>query len=122
MVSCAKAGCTLDVRFEGLARRDENTCDDRECRSILEKWELEAAVIGDPNDRWGEVGLAVLALKPGTSLDRSRVIEHCVAKLAKFKVPNDIAIVEALPRNATGKVLKRELRTEFVGEDGPKIS
>ena len=64
----------------------------------------------------------MLALKPGASLDRSRVIEHCVAKLAKFKVPNDIAIVEALPRNATGKVLKRELRTEFVGEDGPKIS
>jgi fatty-acyl-CoA synthase len=37
-------------------------------------------------------------------------------------VPNDIAIVEALPRNATGKVLKRELRTQFLGTDAPKIS
>ena len=50
------------------------------------------------------------------------VIEHCLKHLAKFKVPADIAIVDALPRNATGKVLKRELRTQFVGEDGPKIS
>lgn len=82
----------------------------------------EAAVIGVPNDRWGEVGLAVIALKPGAELDRETVQAHCVERLAKFKVPNDIAIVEALPRNATGKVLKRELRTEFVGSDAPQIS
>lgn len=82
----------------------------------------EAAIIGVPNEKWGEVGLAVLALKPGMSIDRSRVVEHCVTKLAKFKVPYDIAIVDALPRNATGKVLKRELRTKFVGADAPKIT
>lgn len=82
----------------------------------------EAAIIGVPNDKWGEVGLAVLALKPGTTIDRAAVVEHCVTRLAKFKVPNDIAIVEALPRNATGKVLKRELRTQFLGADAPKIS
>jgi fatty-acyl-CoA synthase len=82
----------------------------------------EAAIIGVPNEKWGEVGLAVLALKPGATLDRATVVEHCVTRLAKFKVPNDIAIVEALPRNATGKVLKRELRTQFLGSDAPKIS
>ena len=82
----------------------------------------EAAVIGVPHERWGETGLAVLALKPDTSIEQKRVIEHCVERLAKFKVPSDIAIVEALPRNATGKVLKRELRTQFVGADAPKIS
>jgi fatty-acyl-CoA synthase len=82
----------------------------------------EAAVIGVPHDRWGEAGLAVLALKPGTALDRAEVIEHCVGRLAKFKVPNDIAIVEELPRNATGKVLKRELRTRFVDSDAAAIS
>jgi fatty-acyl-CoA synthase len=82
----------------------------------------EAAIIGVPNDKWGEVGLAVLALKPGMSIDRAAVVEHCVSRLAKFKVPNDIAIVDALPRNATGKVLKRELRTQFLGTDAPKIS
>ncbi len=82
----------------------------------------EAAIIGVPNDKWGEVGLAVLALKPGMTIDRATVVEHCVSRLAKFKVPNDIAIVPALPRNATGKVLKRELRTQFLGADAPKIS
>ncbi len=82
----------------------------------------EAAIIGVPHDRWGEVGLAVLALKPGAELDRSTVVEHCVGRLAKFKIPNDIAIVDELPRNATGKVLKRELRTQFVGADAPKVS
>ncbi len=82
----------------------------------------EAAIIGVPHDRWGEVGLAVLALKPGASLDRSTVVEHCVSRLAKFKIPDDIAIVDELPRNATGKVLKRELRTRFVDDDTPRIS
>jgi len=82
----------------------------------------EAAVIGVPHDRWGEVGLAVLAVEPGAELDRSTVVEHCVERLAKFKVPNDIAIVDALPRNATGKVLKRELREQFVDADAPAIS
>ena len=82
----------------------------------------EAAIIGIPSDKWGEVGLAVVALKPGTTLERSTVVEHCVERLAKFKVPSDLAIVEELPRNATGKVLKRELRSQFVGDDAPKIS
>ena len=82
----------------------------------------EAAIIGVPNDRWGEVGLAVLALKEGEQLDRQRVQEYCAERLAKFKVPTDIAIVDELPRNATGKVLKRELRSQFVSPDAPKVS
>jgi len=82
----------------------------------------EAAVIGVPNDRWGEVGLAVLVLKPGQSLDRSTVVGYCGERLARFKVPNDIAVIEALPRNATGKVLKRELRKLFLGSHAPAIS
>ncbi len=83
---------------------------------------IEAAVIGVPHDRWGEVGLAVLAVEPGADLDRTTVVEYCVERLAKFKIPNDIAVVDALPRNATGKVLKRELRERFVAADSPVIS
>jgi fatty-acyl-CoA synthase len=82
----------------------------------------EAAVIGVPSDRWGETGLAVIALKDGESLDRQEVQEYCAERLAKFKVPADIAIISELPRNATGKVLKRELRDQFVGESAPKIT
>lgn len=82
----------------------------------------EAAVIGVPDERWGETGLAVIVLKDGHEIDRLAVVEHCLGRLAKFKVPNDIAIVDELPRNATGKVLKRELRARFVGDDAPQIT
>ena len=82
----------------------------------------EAAVIGVPNEKWGEVGLAVLVLKPGQTLDRSAAIAYCGERLARFKLPSDIAIIDALPRNATGKVLKRELRKQFVAGNAPAIS
>ena len=82
----------------------------------------EAAVIGVPSDKWGEVGLAVLALKAGQVLDKDTVLAHCSTQLARFKIPYDIAILPVLPRNATGKVLKRELRRQFVGSDAPAIS
>jgi len=83
---------------------------------------VEAAVIGVPSDRWGEAGLAVLVVDDGAEIDRQLVQSYCAQRLAKFKVPVDIAVIDALPRNATGKVLKRELRDRFVGEDAPKIS
>jgi fatty-acyl-CoA synthase len=82
----------------------------------------EAAVIGVPSPKWGEVGLAVMALKPGQTLEPQAVIAYCSERLARFKVPQDIAIVPALPRNATGKVLKRELRLQFVGAQAPAIT
>ena len=82
----------------------------------------EAAVIGVPSAKWGEVGLAVLVLKPGQQIDHAAVIGHCSERLARFKLPQDIAVIDALPRNATGKVLKRELRRQFVGSQAPAIS
>ena len=50
------------------------------------------------------------------------VIGHCLGKLAKFKVPASVEFIQALPRNATGKVLKRTLRDEYVATDAPAIS
>jgi fatty-acyl-CoA synthase len=82
----------------------------------------EAAVIGVPSERWGETGLAVLVLKPGQTLEKDAVVGYCSERLARFKVPADIAIIAALPRNATGKVLKRELRLQFVGSKAPAIT
>jgi fatty-acyl-CoA synthase len=82
----------------------------------------DAAIIGVPNERWGEVGLAIIVRKPGEALEEADVIGHCLARLAKFKVPQAVAFVDILPRNATGKVLKRELRVQFVGADKPAIS
>ncbi|WP_422014263.1 acyl-CoA synthetase [Reyranella sp.] len=82
----------------------------------------DAAIIGVPNERWGEVGMAIIVRKPEQDLAEGDVIQHCLARLAKFKVPQSVTFVDALPRNATGKVLKRELRVQFVGQDAPAIS
>ena len=82
----------------------------------------EAAIIGVPSERWGETGKAVLVLKPGQSLDADAVIAHCLANLAKFKVPQSVEFIAALPRNATGKVLKRTLREMYVDSAAPAIS
>ena len=82
----------------------------------------DAAIIGVPNERWGEVGMAIIVKKPDQSLEEGDVIRHCLGKLAKFKVPQSVTFVDVLPRNATGKVLKRELRVQFVGADKPAIS
>jgi fatty-acyl-CoA synthase len=74
----------------------------------------DAAVIGVPDDRWGECGLAILVLKPECALEPEAVIAHCRAHLAKYKTPKAVVFVDALPRNAAGKVLKRELRARYI--------
>jgi acyl-CoA synthetase (AMP-forming)/AMP-acid ligase II len=73
---------------------------------------LEAAVVARPDDRWGEVPVAFVALQPGSDVTAEQLIEHCRAQLAKFKVPKAVTFVDALPRNPSGKVLKRELRAQ----------
>ena len=82
----------------------------------------DAAIIGVPNERWGEVGMAIVVRKAGQTLEEGDIIRHCLGKLAKFKVPQSVVFTDTLPRNATGKVLKRELRVQFVGADKPAIS
>jgi len=82
----------------------------------------EAAVIGVPDERWGETGKVFISLKEGQTIEEKEIIEHCLKNLAKFKVPQSVEFIELLPRNATGKVLKRELREEVVGSNAPAIS
>jgi fatty-acyl-CoA synthase len=82
----------------------------------------DAAIIGVPSERWGEVGMAIIVRKPDQALEEGDVVRHCLTRLAKFKVPQSVIFVDVLPRNATGKVLKRELRVQFVGADKPAIS
>ena len=71
---------------------------------------LEAAVVGRPDDRWGEVPVAFVVLRPNATASSDELVEHCRLQLARFKVPKEILFLEALPRNPSGKVLKRELR------------
>src|SRR5579884_1179552 len=71
---------------------------------------VEAAVIGVPNRRWGEVPKAFVVLRPGATVTAEELVAHCRQRLARFKVPRYVEFIEALPRNPSGKVLKRELR------------
>jgi fatty-acyl-CoA synthase len=73
----------------------------------------EVAVIGVPHPRWQEVGRAVVVPREGAELTAEEVIGFCQGKLAKYKIPKSAVFVEALPRTAAGKVLKRQLREEF---------
>lgn len=72
----------------------------------------EVAVIGLPHPRWIEAVCAVVVAKPGMELCEDSVIRHCEQQLAGFKTPKKIVLVEALPRNPSGKILKRQLRDE----------
>jgi acyl-CoA synthetase (AMP-forming)/AMP-acid ligase II len=69
-----------------------------------------AAVIGIPDNRLGEVGMAFVVLNSGADTGEPQIIEWCRAQMANYKVPRVIEIVDALPLNATGKVMKDELR------------
>ncbi len=71
------------------------------------------AVIGIPDDRWGEVPLAVVTLAPGVQIDIAAVRAHLDGQVARYKLPKDVVIVDALPRTASGKVQKEELRLRF---------
>jgi len=71
---------------------------------------LEAAVVARADDRWGEVPVAFVVLRPDGTATPDELLDHCRAQLAKFKVPRAITFIDALPRNPSGKVLKRELR------------
>jgi fatty-acyl-CoA synthase len=73
----------------------------------------EAAVIGIPDPQWGEVGLAIVAVKGGKTISEADIFAHCAANLARFKCPRQIRFVDALPRNATGKIHKPTLRENF---------
>ena len=73
---------------------------------------VEVAVVGRPDERWGEVPVAFVVVRAGAAVTPEELVEHCRANLATFKVPKDVTFIDALPRNPSGKVLKRELRAQ----------
>jgi fatty-acyl-CoA synthase len=75
----------------------------------------EAAVFGIGHEYWIEAVTAVVVLKPDAKASPEEIIEHCRRNLAGFKSPKYAVIVDALPKNPSGKILKRELRERYAG-------
>jgi len=73
----------------------------------------ECAVIGVPDDRWGEVGRAIVVRRAGAALDEQALLAHLDGRLARYKLPRSVVFADGLPRSGAGKVLKAELRAAF---------
>ena len=81
---------------------------------------LEVAVIGVPDDRLQEEIMAVVALKKGPAMNEREIVSLCENKLARFKKPRYVTFVDHLPKTASGKILKRELKERYEHEPLPQ--
>ena len=73
----------------------------------------QVAVIGVPSQKWGETVKAVVVARPGATVDAQEIIAFCRERLAHYKCPTSVDVVDELPRNASGKLLKKELRRHY---------
>ncbi|MFI8324965.1 long-chain fatty acid--CoA ligase [Streptomyces sp. NPDC085529] len=80
---------------------------------------VEAAVIGVPDARWGEVGRAVVVPRAGTSPTAEELLAHLGGLLARYKIPRSVVLAPELPRNATGKLLKGPIRDHYGSDPAP---
>ncbi|HSG17180.1 MAG TPA: hypothetical protein VLE70_12775, partial [Anaerolineae bacterium] len=78
----------------------------------------EVAIIGVPDPKWQEVGKAIVVKKEKQSVTEEEIIAFCQDKLARYKIPKSVAFMDVLPRTAAGKVLKRELREQWLVDSG----
>ena len=77
----------------------------------------DAALIGQPDEKWGEVGLMIVSLKPDQSVTGEALQDFCRERLARYKVPKRIEFVDELPYSPYGKIIKAELRKVFIGKE-----
>ncbi len=103
-----------DRKKDMIVSGGENIASSEVERVIYEMPEVrEVAVIGMRDERWGEKPVAIVVLADDAALDLPCLTDHCRKRLAAFKVPKELIIRDSLPRNPSGKVLKRVLRAEL---------
>jgi acyl-CoA synthetase (AMP-forming)/AMP-acid ligase II len=78
----------------------------------------EAALIGQPDEKWGEVGVMVIQLRPDLSATSEELLGLCAGSLAKFKIPKRVVFMESLPYSPYGKLMKSELKRQILGDKG----
>jgi len=82
---------------------------------------LECAVIGVPHEKWGEEVKAIIVLKQGMTVTPDEVIEYCRDKMAGYKRPKSVEVWDELPKNPTGKILKKEIKEKFWGGEKRRV-
>lgn len=103
----------VDRKKDMIRTGGENVASQEVERVIYEiEWVAEVAVVGSPDEKWGERIRAVIVPRPGMSGSVEAVLAHCRSHLATFKIPKDIEFWDELPRNPSGKVLKSEIRSK----------
>ena len=80
---------------------------------------LESAVVGVPDEKRGETVKAFVSLRPGTSATPEELVAHCRERMAAYKYPRSVVLVDELPKTVTGKILRRELRAKGVAAGLP---
>jgi long-chain acyl-CoA synthetase len=73
----------------------------------------DVGVIGVPDEKWGEQVKAIVVLKPGYKVSEEEIINYCRQSLAGFKIPKTVDYIDIIPRNAVGKMLKKDLRKPY---------
>ncbi len=115
-VADAEGYITVVDRKKDMIKTGGENVASREVEEVLYRHAAisEVAVIGLPDPKWIEAVTAVIVLRDGHALEAPEVLEHCAAHLSAFKIPKKVVFAGNLPRNASGKILKRELRLSLL--------